>query len=285
VLCAPPPPKQRRGMGNGSYGQFITCCLSRSLSLRGGLLTLFPCSSMGSLPQETVLHKLLQRESFPPTAALPELPQRGSLPWSAVLQEQAAPAWAPLGVTNPASKPAPLWAPLSTGPQVLAGACSSAGSPWGHSFLQASICFSLRSLPGLQVDLCSIVDLHGLQGNNLPHHGLHHELQGQTLCSGISSSSPPSIFTDLGVCRDVSFTLSHSSLHCRFTAGFFLPLLKSVITEALPPSLIGLALASGGSVLEPAGTGFTRHGGSFLQLLTEVTPIAPLLPKPCHANP
>ena len=30
----------------------------------GGLLTLFPCSSVRSLPQETVLHELLQRDSF-----------------------------------------------------------------------------------------------------------------------------------------------------------------------------------------------------------------------------
>jgi len=53
----------------------------------------------------------------------------------------------------------------------------------------------------------------------------------------------------------------------------------------LPPLLIGLALASDGSILEPGGTGFIRHGGSFQQLLTEATPIAPPLPKPCHANP
>jgi len=35
------------------------------------------------------------------------------------------------------------------------------------------------------------------------------------------------------------------------------------------------ALASSGSVLEPAGTGSIRYGGSFSQLLTESTPIAP----------
>jgi len=34
-------------------------------------------------------------------------------------------------------------------------------------------------------------------------------------------------------------------------------------------------LASGGSVLEPAGTGSIRHGGSFWQLLTEAVPVAP----------
>jgi len=46
---------------------------------------------------------------------------------------------------------------------------------------------------------------------------------------------------------------------------------------------MGLALASGGSVLEPAGAGSFGHRGRFWQLLTEVTPVAPLpLPKPCH---
>jgi len=113
----------------------------------GGLLTLFPYSSMRSLSWETVLHKLLQLESFPWAAALHELPQCGSFPWGAVLQEQTALAWVPHGVTSPASKPALAWAPLSTGLQVLAGACSSVGSPQGHSFLQASPCYRVGSLP------------------------------------------------------------------------------------------------------------------------------------------
>ena len=39
--------------------------------------------------------------------------------------------------------------------------------------------------------------------------------------------------------------------------------------------LIGSALASGGSVLEPAGIGSIRHRGSFWDLLTEATPVAP----------
>ena len=46
----------------------------------GGLLTLFPCSSVGSLPRETVLHELLQRESLPQATVLHELLQHGSLP-------------------------------------------------------------------------------------------------------------------------------------------------------------------------------------------------------------
>jgi len=60
-------------------------------------------------------------------------------------------------------------------------------------------------------------------------------------------------------------------IHCRV----FVPLLKYVITEVLPPSLTGLAFASGGSVLVPAGIGSIRKRGSFQQLLTEATLVAP----------
>ena len=46
-------------------------------------------------------------------------------------------------------------------------------------------------------------------------------------------------------------------------AATFLPLLKYIITEALPPSLIGMALNSSGSVLELAGIGSAKYRGSF----------------------
>jgi len=88
---------------------------------------------MGSLPQETVLHKLLQQESFPRAAAPYELLQRESFPRGAILQEQAAPAWVLHGFPSPASKPAPSLAPLSMGQQVLAGACSRMGFSQDHS--------------------------------------------------------------------------------------------------------------------------------------------------------
>jgi len=109
----------------------------------GRLLTLCPCSSVKSLSQETVLHELLQCESFPQAAALHKLPQHGCFPRGAVLQEQAPPAWVSHWVTRSASKPSPL----STGLQVLAGACSSMGSPWGQSLFQASTCSGMGSLP------------------------------------------------------------------------------------------------------------------------------------------
>jgi len=86
--------------------------VSATPSSSGGRpLTLCPCSSMRSLSQETVLHELLQYESFPWAAALHKLPQHGSLPQGAVLQERAAPAWVPHGVISPASKAAPAQAP------------------------------------------------------------------------------------------------------------------------------------------------------------------------------
>jgi len=73
----------------------------------------------------------------------------------------------------------------------------------------------------------------------------------------------------------ISHHLTPLSLTSDSLQFFCLPLLKYVITEVLPPLPIVLPLASGGSILEVAGTGFIRHGGSFLQFLTEATPIAP----------
>jgi len=79
----------------------------------GRLLTLFPCSSVRSLSQETVLHRLLQCESFPQAAALHKPPQHGSFPWRC--------------------------SPSGRG-------CSSMGPPWGHKPCQQT-CFSVGSLP------------------------------------------------------------------------------------------------------------------------------------------
>jgi len=131
-------------MGAAVSSSHVVCAAPSSSG--GGLLTLCPCSSMRSLSWETVLHKLLQCESFPRAAALNELPQSGSFPQGSVLQEQAAPAWVPHGVTSPASKPAPAWAPFSTGPQVLPGACSSAGLHMG-SQLPSGIHLLRRGVP------------------------------------------------------------------------------------------------------------------------------------------
>jgi len=150
-------------------------------SLGERLLTLCLCYRMRSLSWETVLHKLLQYESFPWDEILHQLPQHGSFSQGAVLLEQDAPVQIPQGVTSPASEPAPAWAPLSMGPQVLAVTCSSVSSPRGHSFLQSSTCSGVRSLPRATGGYLLYRGPPRTAGDHLPHHGLHHELQGKTL--------------------------------------------------------------------------------------------------------
>jgi len=206
--------------------------------------------------------------------------QRGSFPQDAVPQEQAVPAWVPHRVTSPASKPAPAWAPLSMGLQVLAGACSSAGSPQGHSFLQASTCSSVGSLPRA----VSGYLLHcgtpwaAVAQPASPWPSPRAAREGSLLRHLEHLLPPPSSLTLVSAELFLSHRLT-PLFRLPFHHISFLPLLKYIITEALPPSLIGLGLGSGGSILEPASTDFVRHGGNFLQLLTEATPIAPLLQK------
>jgi len=195
---------------NGAGGQGMGTAVSSShivsaapSSSGGGLLTLCPCSSVGSLPRETV-HKLLQCKSFPQDA---------------VLQEQAAPAWVPHQVTSPASKPAPAWAPPSTGPQVLPGACRSACIAWGHCLLRVHP----PPLAWGPPEAARGYLLHrGPPCLTMTHHGLLHRLQWN-LCSHTWSTSSAFFFTDLAVCRAVAFTQSHSSLLLQntFTQGFF----------------------------------------------------------------
>jgi len=251
----------------------------------GGLLTLCPCSSVRSLSWETVLHKLLQRESFPRAATLHELPQHGSFPRSAVLQEQAAPAWVLHGVTSPARKPAPAWAPLSTGPQVLAGTCSSTGLPTGSQppsdshLLQCgvySMGYRWRSDPlwtsmGCRWTAClTMVFSTSCKGR---------------LSAPASQACPPapSSLTLVSAELFLSHLLTPLS-RLPFYHSFF-PLLKYVIAEVLPPLLIGLALASGGSVLALAGTGFIRDGGSFSQKPPLYPPHYPNLATQTHNRP
>ena len=75
--------------------------------------------------------------------------------------------------------------PQATGPArslLQHGLPTGSQPPLGIHLLQHGV------LHRLQVDICSTVNLHGLQGDSLPHHGLHHGLQGN-LCSGAWSTS------------------------------------------------------------------------------------------------
>ena len=145
-----------------------------------GLLTLCPCSSMGSIPREAVPNEPLQHEPFPRAAALYELPQRGSLPkgcspsgtdcsivgppWGHKLCQQTCsvvgfslhgstgPGRSLLHCGLPPGSQPPSGMPLLQrgflSPQVRAGACSIVGSPQGHSLLQASPCSGVVSSLG-----------------------------------------------------------------------------------------------------------------------------------------
>lgn len=61
---------------------------------------------------------------------------------------------------------------------------SGSQPPLGNQSLQPGVHL------GLQMDHCSTMDLHGLQGDNLPHHDLLHGLQGH-LCSCARAPPPP----------------------------------------------------------------------------------------------
>ena len=69
------------------------------------------------------------------------------------------------------------------------------GSPTGSQPPSGTHLLQRGVLHGLQVEICSPVDLHGLQGDSLPHHGLHHGLQGNLCSCAWSISSPPSSLT------------------------------------------------------------------------------------------
>ncbi|KAK4810770.1 hypothetical protein QYF61_007744, partial [Mycteria americana] len=79
--------------------------------------------------------------------------------------------------------------------QVLPGAYASTGFQGITASFKRTHLLWRGDLHRLQVDICSTVDLHGLQGDSLPHHGLHHGLQGN-LCSSAWNTSSPSFFTD-----------------------------------------------------------------------------------------
>lgn len=122
------------------------------------------------------------------------------------------------------------------------------------SFLQGT-CFNKRSSIAAGGYLLHI-DLHGLQGDWLLHHGLLQGLQDKFFSSFWSTSSP-SFFNDLGVCRVVAVTDSHSSLSQLqfFVAFLFFSSLNTFSPEVSPPQLCPVM---GG--LEPGGTICVLHG-------------------------
>lgn len=91
-----------------------------------------------------------------------------------------------------------------------------------------------------------------------------------------------SFFTNLDVCKVVSFFFSLFFLVA--AVQHFLSVLKYIITEALPASLNGWALAKDESILELSGSGFVCYGSSPGLFPKGPSLQPPPLPKPCSIN-
>jgi len=136
------------------------------------------------------------------------------LPRGAVLQKQTAPAWVPHEVTSPASKPAPSGAPLFTGPLVPARILLQCGLPTASQLPLGIYLFGHGVLHGLQVVICSTMDLVGSRGTACL------TMVFITGCRGISTlmpGAPPSSLTLAAAelfLSHVLTPLSHCSCHC-----------------------------------------------------------------------
>lgn len=131
-------------------------------SSREGLLALFPCSSMGSIPQAIVFYELLKHEPFL---------QGLSSSWTAPLWVLSV-GCIPVG-TNCSSAGCPSHKSFqqicSTVGSHLHMSCQKPASAWASHGVPASFghlhLLWHRVLHGLQVHICSSVDLHRLQGD------------------------------------------------------------------------------------------------------------------------
>ena len=212
------------------------------------------------------VHHMLSLLLLPPHT-LPLLQSRvhptgDILPWN-------SPAWVLLmGCSS--SQTVPAWV-LSTG-------CSPSGADWptGSQVLPANL---LQCGP----QPCAVTSTCSCMGSSTGCRWISAPLWTSMGCRGTAYLPLPHRPLCLQSCCSHIFSLL-SACSCCCAANFF-PLLKYVIPEALPPLLVGLAMASSGSVLEPAGIGSVGHRRIFPQLLTEATHVALLLPKPCCAKP
>lgn len=147
-----------------------------------GLLTLFPCVTVRFLLQGTVFYELLHCESFP---------------WGAVHQEQTAPACIPHKITSPASKPS---LHQSRGPERSLLPMGSQ-SPSGIHLLQCGV------LHRLQEDLCSTMDLPGLQGRSCTTLVCTPGCKGVSALASVALLVPPSALTWVSADLFISHTL------------------------------------------------------------------------------
>jgi len=154
----------------------------------------------------------------------------------------------------------------------LPGGCSSAGSPQGHSFLQASTCSGVGFSTGCRWISAPPWTSMGWRGTACL------TMVFSTGCRRISAPAPgaapppssPLTLESSGLFLSRLLT-PLSCCKCSYT-GFFV-LLKYLVPEALPQ--LSITLASSSSILEPAGTGCIGHGGSFCSFSQKPPPQPP----------
>lgn len=136
----PHPPKWHRGTG---IWFLVSSSHIFAAAAQGEELESLPCSSMGSLPRETVLQELLQLESIPQGTALHRLLPHGSHILRVSPSGPPAPAWVPYRLTRPCSKPASACKPP---PCTALWACqdlAQQGLPTGSKPLSGIPCSSI----------------------------------------------------------------------------------------------------------------------------------------------
>jgi len=102
-------------MGNGDFGQFITLFLSAApFSLQGGFLTLPLLQREGPSHGSQFSTNLSNVSPSHRLQLFTNCPSMGPSHRVQSFRNRLLQLGSPMGVTSPASKPAPLWAPLSS---------------------------------------------------------------------------------------------------------------------------------------------------------------------------
>jgi len=156
--------------------------------------------------------------------------------------------------------------------------------PWPSSGSQPSSGIPLLHcgvIHQLQVEICSTVDLHGLQGHSLPHYALFHGLHGNLCSSAWSTSSPPSALALVSAELFLSHILTFLSYCCMPLCRFFFP---SELCYHRGSTTVADGLGLGQQRVH------LRAGWHWLcqtqwKLLAASHRSHPCSPKPCHTNP
>lgn len=159
-------------------------------------------------------------------------------------------------------------------------------SPFSFLFTRKTphtlLLFQCGLLHKLQGDICiSPMDLHGLQGHSLPHHGLHHGLQ-ENVSSTAWSTSCPSALSLVSAELFLWHILNplFSGCDCSWAVASF-PFSKLLFQRCC----LSPCWDQSWPALELTGIGSIRLGGRFQQLLTETAPVPSQLPKLYLTNP